>query len=222
MTINLISTIWHPAWTFGVELLVAAGTLSLAAVTLVLALKTKGMVDVSRRALQVSVQPLLADPRPPNPGTPDEHIQFGAPGRISTTAPYGKLYWWQDKDGEVTHFSLAFENIGAGTAAIHGARIEPPIPGDIYISRKFVPVGALLRLNISILQDLPGSEQFKNHWWAMKGIEVSVDYSDVAGGGSLTSTASIRQFATQCPFVQEITVRRTASGEVIARGQSSY
>lgn len=213
---------WHPGWTFAVQVLVAAGTLGLAAVTLVLVLKTKGMVDVSRKALEVGVQPLLADPRPPVPGTPDEQIQFGAPGRISPTVPYGRLYWKADEAGGVSHFSLAFENIGAGVAAIHAARTEPSIPGDIYISRKFVPVGALLRLNVSIQGILPGGERFKDQWWAMEGIEVSVDYSDVAGGEILTSTASIRQFAVQGPFVQAITVRRSYSGEILARGQSSY
>lgn len=213
---------WHPGWTFAVQALVAAGTLGLAAVTLVLVLKTKGMVDVSRKALEVGVRPLLADPRPSSPGAPDEQILFGAPGRISPTVPYGRLYWDTDEDGGVSHFSLAFENVGAGVAAISGARTEPPIPGEIYISRKFVPVGALLRLNVSIQRILPGGERFKDQWWAMEGINVSVDYSDVAGGEVLTSTASIREFAVQGPFVQEITVRRASSGEVLARGRSSY
>lgn len=213
---------WHPGWAFAVQVLVAVGTLSLAVVTLVLALKTKGMVDVSRKALEVGVQPLLADPRPATPGTPDEQLLFGAPGRISPVVPHGRLYWEHDDDGEVSYFSVAFENIGSGVAAISAARIDPSIPGSIYISRKFVPVGALLRLNVSVLRVLAGAEQFKDHWWAMRGIEVSVDYSDIAGGEMLTSTASIRQFAVQDPFVQEITVQRKATGEVLTRGTSSY
>ncbi|MDG7000321.1 MAG: hypothetical protein JRN15_14555 [Nitrososphaerota archaeon] len=214
--------IWHPAWIFAVDVLVAAGTLGLAAITFMLSLKTKEMAEASRKASQLSVQPLLADPRLPISEASEEQILFGAPGRISPKVPYGKLFYHKDKDGRVSHFSLAFENIGAGTAAIHSAKVEPPIPGDIYISRKFVPVGSLLRVNVSVLPGLPGSKQFEGHWWAMEGIEISVDYSDVAGGETLTSTASIRQYAVQDPFVREITIRRAASGEILAIGQSSY
>jgi hypothetical protein len=105
---------WHPGWQFVVELLVAVGTLSLAAVTFSLVRRTAGMVDVSERALSVGIRPLLADPRPAGfSDFQDEQLLFGAPGRISPTVPWGQLWWQSNSDGSVPYFSVAFENIGA-------------------------------------------------------------------------------------------------------------
>jgi hypothetical protein len=213
---------WHPIWQFLVQALVAAGTLGLAVVTTVLVLKTKGMVEVSRRALEIGVRPLLADPRPAGPEAPEETLLFGAPGRISPSVRQGSIFWNSTKDGGVSHFSVAFENVGEGVAAIAAWRTEPELPGDVYASRKFVPVGSLLRINVSVLRGLPGAEPFADQWWAMGGIDVVVDYSDTCGGELLTSIAAIRQYATQGPFVQEITVRRKSDGQLLAAGRSSY
>jgi hypothetical protein len=205
-----------------VQALVAAGTIGLAAVTLALVLKTKGMVEVSRRALEVGVRPFLADPRPIGPETLKETLAFGAPGRISPSVPHGSIFWNSTEDGGVSHFSIAFENVGAGTAAITAWRTEPKLPGNVYASRKFAPVGSLLRINVSVLIGLPGAEMFANHWWAMNGIKTVVDHSDTCGGELLTSTAYISQCATQGPFVQEITVHRKSDGQLLAAGRSSY
>jgi hypothetical protein len=213
---------WHPGWQLLVEILVAVGTLGLAGVTLGLVIKTKGMVDVSRVAFELSVRPFLADPRPAESRTQQETILFGAPGRISPSVPYGSLFWDRGVGGGVDHFSVAFENVGTGVAAILGWRTEPALPGDIYASRKFVPVGSLLRINVSVLHGLPGAERFVDQWWAMEGVEVIVEYSDTSGGEVLTSTASIRQYATQGPFVQQIALRRKSDGKLLAEGRSSY
>ena len=114
---------WHPGWQFVVELLVAVGTLSLAAVTLFLVIRTSGIVEVSERALSVGLRPLLADPRPAGfSDTQQEQLLFGAPDRISPTVPWGRLWWDHLPDGSVPHFSVAFENIGSGPAAIVGWR----------------------------------------------------------------------------------------------------
>lgn len=214
---------WHPGWEFVVQLLVAVGTLSLAAVTFFLVRRTAGMVDVSERTLSVGIRPLLADPRPAGfADTQQENLLFGSPGRISPTVPWGKLWWEKDADGSVRHFSVAFENIGSGPAAIVAWRTSPKIPGSLYVSRKFVPVGSLLRLNVSVQTELAGAERFKDQWWAMDGIDVMVDYTDTNGGEVLTSTATIRQYATLGPTVQQIEIRRKSDGQVLATGASSY
>jgi hypothetical protein len=211
----------HPGWQFVVELLVALGTLSLAAVTLFLVRRTARMVQVSERTLSVGIRPLLADPRPPAADAQDEQLLFGAPGRISPTVPWGKL-WWKDRpDGSVYYFSVAFENIGSGPAAIVAWRTSLNV-GDVYVSRKFVPVGSLLRVNVSLLLTGSDVDRFKSQWWAMKGINVIVDYTDTDGGEVLTSTATIRRHATQGPTVQQITITRKSDGRVLATGESSY
>ena len=214
---------WHPVWQFVVQLLVAVGTLSLAAVTFFLVRRTARMVDVSERTLEVGIRPLLADPRPAGfSDTQEEQLHFGAPGRISPTVPWGTLWWETASDGSVPHFSVAFENIGAGPAAIVAWRTNPKILGDVYVSRKFVPVGSLLRVNVSVLTQMPEADRFKDQWWAMKGIDVIVDYTDTDGGEVLTSTATIRQYATQGPTVQQIKITRKSDGHVLATGESSY
>ncbi len=56
----------------------------------------------------------------------------------------------------------------------------------------------------------------------MDGIDVIVDYTDTNGGEVLTSTATIRQYATQGPTVQQIEITRKSDGQVLATGASSY
>ena len=214
---------WHPGWQFVVELLVAVGTLSLAAATLFLVIRTSGIVDVSERALSVGLRPLLADPRPAAfSDSQQEQLLFGAPGRISPTVPWGRLWWDHLPDGSVPHFSVAFENGGSGPAAIVGWRTTPGFGGDVYVSRKFVPVGSLLRVNVSVQTAIPDAERFKDQWWAMEGIDVTVDYTDTDGGEVLTSTATIWQYATQGPTVQQMVITRKSDGQVLATGKSSY
>jgi hypothetical protein len=212
---------WHPVWQFVVEVLVAVGTISLAAMTLFLVLRIVGIVRVSERTRSVGVRPLLADPRPAGADTQDEQLLFGAPSQISPTVPWGKLWWKDNSDGSVYHFSVAFENIGSGPAAIVGWRTSLNT-GDVYVSRKFVPVGSLLRVNVSLLLTGPDIDRFKSQWWAMKGINVIVEYTDTNGGEVLTSTATIRQLEAQEPAVQQITIARKSDGRVLATGRSSY
>jgi hypothetical protein len=214
---------WHPAWAFFVQVMVALGTLGLAVATVILALKTRGMERVAQEALEVGARPLLVDPSPSQSSKATERLQFGAPGRISPDVPYGQL-WYQldERDHSCSHFSVAFENVGGGVAAIRAWRVTPSAPGDKYVSRKFVPVGALLRVNVSVLQHMPGSEQFSDGWWAMNGVSVEVDYTSTYGGEEFTSIAEIRQYATQGPFVQTITVKRKSDGAVLAEGRGLY
>jgi hypothetical protein len=215
---------WHPGWEFTVQVLVALGTLGLAAVTLALVLKTKGMVETTEYAFRVSIRPLLADPKPAGfTETQDERLLFGPPGRISPVVQWGKLWWESSEDDRsVRHFSVAFENIGTGPAAVVACRTIPEIPGSLSLSRKFVPVGTLLRVNVSVHPEMPGGEPFKDQWWAMGKISVAVDYTDTDGGELFTSTAVIGQYATQGPFVEKITITRDSDGSVLATGESSY
>ncbi|MGD0145194.1 MAG: hypothetical protein ABSC92_18750 [Rhizomicrobium sp.] len=126
-------------------------------------------------------------------------------------------------DGGVSHFSIAFENVGSGVAAIAGgARVRPSLMGDVYVSRKFVPVGQIVRVNVSVLRGGRTPECFSTQWWAMDGIEIEIDYTDTNGGDPLTSRAVIRQYVTQGPCVQEITVFRKSDGVELATGKSSY
>lgn len=69
---------------------------------------------------------------------------------------------------------------------------------------------------------MPGAERFKDQWWAMEGIDVIVDYTDTDGGEVLTSTATIRQYATQGPTVQQMVITRKSDGQVLATGKSSF
>jgi hypothetical protein len=212
---------WHPAWELAIQILVALGTLSLAVVTLALVLKTRGMVEVAQSQLELGIRPLLVDPSPRLEDEPPERLLFGAPGRISPSVPAGELFWQENGTGGVSHFSVAFENLGSGIAAVRAWRTNPLIPGNVYVSRNFVPVGTLLRVNISVLPG-PMAERFKDHWWAIDGIDVEVDYTSMSDGEILTSVASIKQYATQGPFVQEVKVFRQSDGRVIAEGRGSY
>ncbi len=92
------------------------------------------------------------------------------------------------------------------------------------MSRKFVPVNEIVRVNISILADISDMERFKDQWWAMDGFAVSVEYADSDGRQRLVSRAEIRQYATQGPFVQEIAVFKMKGKrkEPLVTGKGSY
>jgi hypothetical protein len=140
-----------------------AATLVVALVTLVLALVTYRLVQVDSRALDLSVRPLLGDP--PAPGDLQEVIQFGAPGRDSVSVPAGQFYFNQPGGG-IFQVSAALRNIGTGVAAIQKAWTDPSVPGSVEVSRKFVPVGEHVRVNVSVLTDSPGGERFGQFFWA--------------------------------------------------------
>jgi hypothetical protein len=212
---------WHPALLFTTEALVAAGTLSLAFGTFLLARRTSGMADAERRSLRLAVRPFLADPSPTKFTDVHEQLQFGAPGRISVEVRRGD-FWHEMSGPSGGHFSVAFENVGSGVAAVVSARVEPPLRGDVYVSRRFVPTGEIIRVNVSVL-DLPAEGKSPlGQWWAMEGVDVLIEYSDTIGEARLLSRASIRQYATQGPFVQEITVSDLVEDKVLAVGRGSY
>jgi hypothetical protein len=215
---------WHPLASFIVQLLVAAGTLALAGVTALLAFKTRGMEQAAKDALEVGVRPLLADPNPTHSSSGRlESLLFGAPGRISLDVPHGELWYDFNKDESLAHFSVAFENVGSGVAGILGARVLPQNPGDVYVSRKVVPVGALLRVNVSVLHaGFNDTERFKTRRWAFEHVFVEVTYASTYGGDQFTATAEIAQYETQAPFVQSISVKRLKDGAVIVAGRGLY
>lgn len=206
---------------------VASATFVLAVVTFGLVVVTFQLVRLTRSSVDLSIRPLLADPSESADGE-EEHLLFGPPMRISPLVPRGKLFYQASSPGSF-HFSVALENLGAGVAAITGARTEPKFSGSVWVSRKFVPVGSIVRVNVAVNRSLQGSEPLDEHWWAMNGICVVVEYSDSNGGQRMVTKATIMQAATQGPSVKEISIfhRRTRlfrkeKHSLIASGKGSY
>jgi hypothetical protein len=200
---------------------VTTATLIVAAVTGGLVFVTLYQVVLSRRALDQSIRPLLADPTRSEDSTDTEKILFGAPGRDSVDVVKGRFYI-QRSTGKL-QISIPFENVGAGVAVITGVRTEPSA-GDIKNSRGFVPVGGIMRVNISILLGLENTKIFENAGtWAYDGFFVIVEYTDARGRQKRTTRAEIRQYATQGPFVQNVSVtERRWCREVTTTGSVGY
>lgn len=177
----------------------------IAVVTLVLAVITLSLVGVTYRQLRSSIRPLLADPKEPTDGD-EEVILFGAPGRDSPKVAVGRIYYYWKSD--VLQISVPFENIGSGPAAIVRARTSPDVGGSIYISRKFIPVGGQVRVNVSILLGLARSKDLTKMSWAVDGFSIAVEYTDANRSQKQVSSAEIRQYATQGPHVREISITR--------------
>jgi len=204
-------------------------TLAIALVTTGLVLVTGGVVlatmglvaatfwqgRLTRTALDLSIRPLLADPRP-DPDAPPDVVLFGAPGRQSLKVEVGML--WMRQDG--TQISLPFRNVGAGVAVIMRATTEPLIDGSVYVSRKFVPVGEHVRVNISRAGP-PVSKAKVGFWWAMEPFAVLIHYTDSSGGQPLVSRADFKQYATQGPFVETISIFREGGEKPFVIGRSS-
>ena len=199
----------------------ATATLIVAVVTGGLVLVTLLQVALSRRALDQSIRPLLADPTRNLEASLTEHVLFGAPGRDSVAVQPGSFYL--NRTEGMLQISVPFENVGAGVAIITGAQTTPA-SGEVYISRGFVPVGSSVRINISILLGLKTTEQFEmDGSWAYDGYSVIVDYTDASGKQKRSSRAEIRQYATQGPFVQSISVsERRLLRTVTTTGRVSY
>lgn len=196
-------------------------TLIVAAVTGGLVVATLFQVVQSRKALQQSIRPLLADPTRNDDDSVTERIRFGAPGRDSPDVPRGRLSLHRTPG--MLQLSIPFENVGAGVAVITGATTRP-LSGETYVSRGFVPVGASVRVNVSILLGLPHTEIFGVEGsWAYDGFRVMVEYTDARGMQKRTTSAEIREYATQSPFVQNIAVtERRWWRQVTTAGHVSY
>ena len=196
-------------------------TLIVAAVTGGLVLVTFFQVVLSRRALDQSIRPLLADPTRSESYSDTERILFGAPGRDSPDVVKGRFYL--NRTSGSLQLPIPFENVGAGVAVITAARSEPA-SGEVKISRGFVPVGGTVRINISILLGMERTKIFeKDGSWAYDGFFVIVDYTDARGGQNRSTKVEIRQYATQGPFVQNISVTERRWGrEVTTTGSVGY
>jgi len=189
-------------------------TLAIAVVTVFLVLVTGGVVlatlglvaatfyqgHLTRTSLDLSIRPLLADPRP-DLGAPPDVVLFGAPGRQSFNVAVGVL--WMNGDG--SQISLPFRNVGAGVAVITSATTEPDVTGEVNVSRKFVPVGEHVRVNVSRMS-AKGDAARVGPGWAYPGFALLIHYTDVSGGQPLISRAEFRQYATQGPFVETISI----------------
>ncbi len=195
-------------------------TLVVAFGTLVLAGVTYRQVRLSRSSLELSIRPLLADPRPPTADSPPELLNFGAPGRITVEVGHGEFFYRLEPSG-VFHLSVAFENIGSGVAAIVGAETKPATPGEIRVSRHFVPVDATARVIISIQTSEAEGKRFLSQMWALEGFAVLIHYTDASGRQPMTSRASIGQAATRAPWIKEIAIFRQGEPTPIAIGDGS-
>ncbi|WP_134438965.1 hypothetical protein [Methylacidiphilum caldifontis] len=173
--------------------------------------------------LALSVRPLLVDPYLGIDNPEKETVVFGAPGRATLKVPKGQLYFTPPGEGTF-YLSVAFQNVGPGIAAITKAYTEPEIPGEVKISRRFVPTDGLVRVNVSVLLGLAGTERFSTDWWAMGGLSLFVEYTDSTGEQRLASEAVIRQYATQGPFIEEVVVYELYRNRrrLISRGRGGY
>lgn len=179
---------------------IALGALAIATVGTALIVMQYAL---TRRSLDLSVRPLLAEADPPHTGPDDaETIQFGAPGRNAVKVPLASFY--ANTDG--TQISVPFRNIGAGAAVITKCATTPAAGGDVSATRKFVPTGEYVRVNVSRIPRIVQGKPTQDQWWAMEGFIVSVDYTDSAGRQAMTSRAEIRQYATKGPFIEVISI----------------
>jgi hypothetical protein len=206
---------------------------------------SKDAATVAKRALELSIRPLLAEPRQvglreagskpppaifeidPTGATREllvavpsgyDAVQFGAPARLLIPIPNG-AFWWGRKDA-LFLLSVPFENVGAGVAMIQDATVVPCGVVEIRTSAKVVPVGTSVRVSVSIPLGPPQVSQFEGDTWAADGVHVSIEYSDSDGGQTLISQMEIRQYATQAPFVETIAFFRKGESEPFVRGRS--
>jgi hypothetical protein len=147
-----------------ITLIVAVGTLAVAAATFALAELTRRegasireQAGLARDALEVSTRPLLAD------ASQEEiaggSIQFGAPFRQIFNLKPGHGFFLKVDDDDVLFCSVPFRNIGAGVAVVTTADALPsPQIGDVVVSRKFVRPGEVVRVNVT-LQAVSSSEE---------------------------------------------------------------
>ena len=106
---------------------------------------------------------------------------------------------------------------------VTAARTEPG-SGEAKISRGFVPVNGTVRINISILLGMEHTKIFETSGsWAYDGFSVILDYTDARGRQKRSTKAEIRQYATQAPFVQNVSVTERRWGrEVTTTGSVGY
>jgi hypothetical protein len=180
---------------------------------------TEEAASLALRGQDLGIRPLLADPRPAAAGTPDEQVQFGAPGRPVIAVPAGSFYFKREESS--FRLSVPFENVGAGVAVIQEIGMEPRGSGDLRGSRKLVPVGTTVRISASI--PITGdADAFASDYRAMEGVFVSISYTDADGGQPLLSRAEIRQYTTQGPFVEKIAVFHQGEETPFVEGRASY
>jgi hypothetical protein len=193
-------------------------SLVIGAVTLLLVVATFRQGQLAHQSLARSIRPLLADAIEMGTEPAVEYVQFGAPGRDGVRVPPGSLYF--DNAGGKLQVSVPFRNIGAGVAVITGATTTRVEGGSVVVTRKFVPVGELVRVNVSLVVG-ESDDPLATQWWAMEGFNVSVDYSDAEGAQPLTSRAEIRQYATHGPFIERIAVFRKGETQPFVVGSAS-
>jgi hypothetical protein len=199
---------------------VAVSTLALVLVTLGLVVVTGVQLVLSRRDVELSVRPLLAEAPEPAADGPPEAVTFGAPGRDTVLIRDGE-FWFdrpeQGRSGNV-QVSVAFRNVGNGLAVIVGAGTEPEVTGSRKTSRMYVPVGETVRVNVSTLVEDNGDDT--ERWWHYANLAVFVRYTDADGKQPLTTKALVREYAVHEPHVERVEIWRDGDDKpFIASGE---
>jgi hypothetical protein len=185
-------------------------TFVVAGVTLALVLVTGVQVRLSRSAFQMTIRPLLAE-NPPRPEAPTEWVAFLAPPIGGVEIPEHEFYWSFDDDLKRTEVSVPFRNIGSGVAVVTSAAVQPVVEGAyITTSRKFVPPGEHVRVNVSAMANFP-SDPLPLHPYGS--FSVIIGYSDADGGQHLLSRADIHSDERHDPYVRQIAILRKGETE---------
>lgn len=168
----------------------------------------------TRDAFMLSTRPLLADA--PEEGGPTECVQFGAPGRHQVNVSKHGFFFEKSYEGTLL-CSVPFRNIGAGVAVILDVSVTPTPLGEVFYTRKFVPDGAFVRVNICAHNDPSMADPLME---ACKegggGFAVTITYSDADGRQKLITRANLQEYATSPMSVRQVAVLREGETEPFA------
>lgn len=191
-----------PPWYAETVDVTGVGTLVLAAATLLLVVVTWRQTTYTRRAVQLSVRPLLADDEVRLDGL-RELVTFGAPERQTVSLAVGALHY--DDTDDTLQVSVSLRNVGTGAALISGARLDPEA-GDVQVSQMLVPPGGRMRVNASahlsdMNKELTTSIRESGH------VAVIVSYTDASGVQPTQTRADIQVFATMGPVLESVSLQ---------------
>jgi hypothetical protein len=193
-------------------------TLGVALGTLAVAVGTLRLAGVTRREVELSTRPLLADAG--REELSGESILFGAPGRPSFNLGPGHAFFFRLGDDGVLYCSVPFRNIGAGVAVVTSQEAEPaPQLGEVIVSRRFARPGEVVRVNISARADASSDERLAEALRAGE-FTVIISYSDADGGQRLVTHADVKRFAVSDFAVRRIAIFREGERKPFAVSES--
>jgi hypothetical protein len=136
--------------------------------------------------------------------------KFGAPGRNEVELWEHEFFIQETADS--FQCSVAFRNVGAGVAVVTSAGTVPSAPGDVVVSRNFVPRGERVRVNVSVQVALPEARALLNAHHSGS-FSVAIGYSDADGGQPLISRADVQTYATHETWVRQIAISHRGERE---------